>query len=141
MSKNRGDVVRAPGLRTGATHQPKEIIASTVGLVQKGGTLAPAQGVLAAGTVLAKLSATKLFVPYADGGAGGAGVPVGVLRETVDTGPAGTTERKLCNVVYSGTLKQGALVGLDAGAITALNGRTVPGVAGPGATPENVFIF
>jgi hypothetical protein len=104
----------------------REILYSTVGLTQKGCTLKENQGILLAGTVMGRVTATKLWVAYSNTAIGGAGSDQarGILRDTVDTrtdyGPSG---RFLANIVLSGMLKNSMLIGLDAPAIVDFAGR------------------
>jgi hypothetical protein len=116
-----GDILRPPGFKsTGVRPAPKEILGSAERLIQKGGTLKGGQGVIEEGTLVAQETATKLYVKYTDGGTGGAGVPVGFVRQAVNT----TNGPMLFNIVLGGSLKESALVGLTATAKTALNGRS-----------------
>lgn len=125
MAEHEGNVLRPPGITPGQSYQPKEILASYARFTQKGVTLLGGQGVLEAGTVLGRVTATKKYKPYASGNSDGTETPLGVLRESVDTGTSagGNAEDKLGNIVISGILKNSLLIGLDAGAVTALNGR------------------
>ena len=59
-----GNVVQAPGFSVTAATTDDEILASTAGFTQLGVTLKAAKGVLAAGTVLARVTSSKLYVPY-----------------------------------------------------------------------------
>lgn len=134
MSSNRGDVLKTPGYRSGEEHQPIEIMASMVGLVQKGVTLAPGAGVLDAGTVLGRVTDSSLYTVYANANEDGTETAKGVLRESVDTGTdAEADPEHLGNIVLAGTLKHSLLTGLDAAAITDLNGRV--------DTDRDYFIF
>lgn len=103
---------------------PKEILAAwSPDPLKKGGTLKPGQGVLDAGTILGRDTATKLLVAYNNAGSGGADTAVGILDQAQDTGAVGSTERVGCNIYLGGTFKRSALIGLDAGAVADLNGR------------------
>ena len=119
MADREGNVLRPPG--TGSTPEVKgdEILASYSRLHQKGRTFKAGQGILEAGTVVARETATKKYVEYDTGGAGGAEVAKGILRTAIDT----TDEDKLGNVVFGGIVKNSKITGLDGDAITALNGR------------------
>lgn len=97
-----------------------ELLYSTAKFTQKGATVAGGQGVIPLGTVLAYNTATHKYVPYAAAGANGAGTPVGVLRRSIDT----TRGDQVTNIVISGICKLELMHGLDAGAVTALNGRS-----------------
>jgi hypothetical protein len=73
------------------------------------------------GTVMGRVTATKKYVPYTSGATNGAGsgVPVGILRHSVDT----TRGDQQANLVISGIVRNSLVSGADAGAITSLNGR------------------
>ena len=64
MADTYGDVVTLPSNTVETLVTDPEILASTAGLVQKGGTFASGNGTLAAGTVVARLTASGKFVPY-----------------------------------------------------------------------------
>jgi hypothetical protein len=119
-----GDVLVPPGISSVAEVKPGDIWASKTGSEYvKGRTIKKvgAGAVIAAGTVMARETATKKYVVYADGGSGGAEVAKGVLLESVDT----STGEKLGNIVFGkAILKLSKLTGLDAAAITDLNGRS-----------------
>lgn len=67
-----------------------ELLASTAGYHQRGVTLAPGQGVLPTGTVLARATSNGLYYAYNSGGAtDGRQTPLGVLRDGRDTGGPG----------------------------------------------------
>lgn len=140
MPDREGNVLRPPGLSAKAEVKPIEIMASYARFTQKGVTMAGGQGVIAAGTVMGRVTSTKKYVPYTDAATNGAGsdTALGVLRESVDTGtggapPTGTNMDALGDIVMSGILKNSLLVGLTASAITDLNGRV--------DTPRDYFIF
>jgi hypothetical protein len=96
------------------------------GALIKGATLKGGQGILPAGTVIAHETATKKYVVYNNAGSGGAQVAKGILLERTDTGlsAAGTSADCAANIVLGGSMKLSALSGLDAAAITVLNGRS-----------------
>jgi|SRR6185503_12093069 len=112
-------------------HSPvvRELLGSTVGWRQRGVVLAGGQGILPTGTVLGQRSSDKKYVVYKSGNSDGSQTPLGFLRHAADTGgtgstlPAGDVQG---NLIYSGVVKTTVASGLDAGAITALNGRTDP---------------
>ena len=119
---------------TGAVteYKPKEIMASySPPPFIKGRTIKKVGGggAIAAGTVLARETATKKWIAYNNGGGGGAEVAKGVLLEDVDT----TAGDVLGNIVFEGQLKYSLLVGLDANGIADLNGRV--------DTDADLFIF
>jgi len=122
-----GNAIPAPGYRKGNNTVDEELLYSTVGYTQKGVTLKAGQGVLLLGTVLARETSTKRYVKYASGGANGTGEPVGVLRQTVDTGESASAPEYQNNVVIKGILQlahmQRANSGTLTNAVTALNGR------------------
>lgn len=99
-----------------------ELLYSAVGYTQKGVTLAPGQGILPLGTVLARNSSTKLWVVYNNGDPG-ADVARGILRKSVDTGTDAGGKRLQANIVIRGILKNSKISGADAGAITDLAAR------------------
>ncbi len=105
-----------------------EILFSTAAFTQVGVTLAGGQGVIAAGTVLAQKTADKKYYVYSNAGAGGLDVARGVLRRPADTGASGAPDQS-GNLVISGILKLGQIVGADAAALTDL-GATVDAVLG-----------
>jgi hypothetical protein len=110
------------------TYTDIEILYSTAAFTQKGVTLAPNQGVLPAGTVLAQKTSDKLYYKYDNAGAGGLETARGVLRKTADTGLAGGTAQ-LANIVIQGILKYSLVQGADAAALTDL-GAVVDTVRG-----------
>jgi hypothetical protein len=110
----------APGFAKTATLAPVEIFASTVGKKVHGVTIAAGQNLIA-GTALGRVTASKQFKAYATGNADGSQVPVGVLMHSVDTTDG---VARLGNIVTGGELATAKLVGLDAGALTALNARS-----------------
>lgn len=127
MSDNYGDVVKLPS-QTPVSDQvrPSDILASySPPPTVKGGTFRGGSGVIAGGTVVAKVTASGLFVPYDDASVeGGVATAVGVTYETIDTG-ADAGVNFAGNVILSGTLKHDQLTGLNAAGIADLNGRVV----------------
>lgn len=121
MSNEFGNASLAlPGTGQVAEKTPGDIVASTVGFAQKGVTLLSGQGILPAGTVLARQTSTKKYVLYDNGGSGGAEIAVGILAERTDT----TDGDCAGNMIIGGILKYSHLSGLDSAGITDLNGRT-----------------
>ncbi len=112
-----------------STYTDPEILYSTAGFTQKGVTLAPGQGVLAAGTLLAQKTSDKLYYAYNNSGTGGLDTARGVLRRPADTGTSNTGPAQQGNLVIQGILKLNQLVGVDAAALTDL-GATVDTVRG-----------
>lgn len=126
-----------PHVNETAQQRDKEILRSMVGHSQTGGTFATdatagpgGDGLLPSGTVVAR-NASDEYVEYDTTAVDPApeGTAVGVLRSAVNVaaGPV------LGNVVLGGDLKHDQLVGLDAAAVTDLNGRV--------DTTLNAFIF
>lgn len=103
----------------GDQQRDKEIIKSTVGLRKEGGTIAQAAGALASGTVLGRLDANDKYVAYDDTNMDGSETAVAVLAKAVDA----TDGDVLGEIIVGGVLKHDQLVGLDAAAVTDLNGR------------------
>lgn len=123
-----------PGTKeVAAETTPAEILWSTVGLQQRGGVVAGGQGILPAGTVLGRVTSTKKWVVYADGASDGSEVARGILRDQIDSTPSGVSTDVMGNIVFAGMLKKDQLSGLDAAAITDLNGRS--------DTVVNLFAF
>lgn len=106
-----------------STFTDPEILYSTVGYTQKGVTIAAGQGILPAGTVLARKTSDKKYYVYNNSGSGGLDVARGVLRRAVDT----TGSDQLSNIVIAGILKNSLVSGADSGALTDL-GATVDSV-------------
>lgn len=122
-----GNAIPAAGINRGAHVPDDEILYSAVGFTQKGVTLKPGQGVLKAGTALARETSTKLYVPFASGGSDGTGNAVGILRKTVDTGSDANGQTYLGNVILMGILKLDAISSANSGytdVATALKART-----------------
>lgn len=125
-----GNIIPAPGFYQGNTLDDPELLYSSERFTQKGVTLAPGQGVLPLGTLMAQRTADKLWVAYNNAGSGGADTARGVLRRGVDTGTDTDGKAYQGNIVISGILKSALVVGSDAGALADLNARvdTVLGI-------------
>lgn len=116
-----------PGTSSVAEVTQDEILFSTVGLVQKGGTIAAGQN-LDYGQVIARLTASGKYVALGPTTAtDGSQTAVGILRRAVDA----TNGDQLGNIVLAGSIKADKIVG----ATTGLNGRLVELGA------QDVFIF
>jgi len=115
-----GNVLSSPGVTDGPTSADTEILASTVGLRQFGVTLKAGQGILPAGTVLGRLTASKLYVLYNNSNSNGEQVARGILRQAVDTGTNASGPTVQGNIVVSGLLVNSKISGADAGSITDL---------------------
>lgn len=100
-----GNEIPAAGINRGPYVPNEEILYSTVGLTQKGVTLAAGKGLVVAGTVLARRTSTKLYEKWANGGGDGTGTPVGVLRRSIDTGTDSAGQKYLGNIIIAGILK------------------------------------
>jgi hypothetical protein len=124
-----GNAIPAAGITRGPHVPDTEILYSTAGFTQKGVTLAAGQGVLQAGTVLARRTSDKLYVKYSSGGADGAGTAVGILRKTVDTGSDSNGQKYMGNIVIAGILKLAAVSSANGGAPNVL-GRVENAVLG-----------
>lgn len=116
-----GDIIPVPGTSGVSEVKPADILASYARFTQRGVTIASGSGVVPAGTVLGRVTATKKYVPYTDAGTHGAGsdTAVGVLRQDVDA----TSEDRLGNIVVSGILFNSKVQGETASAIADLNAR------------------
>lgn len=110
-----GNEIPAAGITRGPYIPNEEILYSTVGLTQKGVTLAAGQGILVAGTVLARRTDTKLYTKFVNGGGNGTGTPVGVLRRTVETGSDANGQKYMGNVIIAGILKLTAVSSANGG--------------------------
>jgi len=108
----------------GDEFRDKEILFSYAGFTQKGRTLTPGQGIIPAGCVMGRVTATKKWSVYANGASDGTEVARGVLRDSRDTGTVGAPQSVLGNIVIAGILRLSMLSGLDANAITDLNGSS-----------------
>lgn len=131
-----GNAIPAPGIHRGAHVPDDEILYSTVGFTQKGVTLAAGQGVLDAGTALARRTADNLYVKFNSGGSGGAETPVGILRKTVDTGSDEDGQKYLANVVIAGILKLSKVSSANGG-VSDIVGLTTGALAN--VTVDEVF--
>ena len=118
INEELGNEIPIPSFSERPYLDDDEILADTAGFNQIGVTLAGAQGILPAGTVLAHQASDDLFYAYHDG-TGGDGTAQGVLRKRVDT----TDGAIFGNMVTRGTLKEDKLSGDDAGAVADLNAR------------------
>jgi len=88
-------------------------------------TLAPQTTQLLAGTVLGMITANQQFAAYTAGNTDGSQVAKVILADDADI----STGTQVISVYINGIFKQSALTGLDAAAITAMNGRTpIPGI-------------
>ena len=119
MASYEGDVIYAPGFAREDAVAPTEILYSTANLLQKGGTLAPGQGALPAGTAVKINAATKRYEK-----ATAAADVEGFLRIGVNTGSADSLPKQGV-IVLGGVLKSDALSGVtvDAALATALGGQ------------------
>jgi hypothetical protein len=128
-----GNIIPAPGYYQGNVSDDDELLASTARFTQKGVTLAPGQGIVMLGQVMAQRSSDKKWVKYNNGGSGGAEVARGVLRRGVDTGADSSARVFQGNIVISGILKLDRITGSDSAAVADLNART--------DSVLNMFIF
>jgi hypothetical protein len=128
-----GNIIPAPGYYQGNVSDDDELLASTARFTQKGVTLAPGQGIVMLGQVMAQRISDKKWVKYNNGGSGGAEVARGVLRRGVDTGADTDARVFQGNIVISGILKLDRITGSDSAAVADLNART--------DTVLNMFIF
>jgi hypothetical protein len=128
-----GNIIPAPGYYQGNVSDDDELLASTARFTQKGVTLAPGQGIVMLGQVMAQRTSDKKWVKYNNGGSGGAEVARGVLRRGVDTGVDTAGRVFQGNIVISGILKLDRITGSDSAAVTDLNART--------DSVLNMFIF
>lgn len=123
-----GNAIPAAGINRGPHVPDDEILYSYVGFTQKGVTLAAGQGVLQAGTAIARRASDKTWIKYT--GSGTEGTP-GILRKTVDTGTDEDGQKYLGNIVIAGILKLGA--------ISTANGGVTDIAEAIGATTDVVF--
>lgn len=105
-----------PGYTQGEVVPQDDVLYSTHRFTQKGVTVKAGEGVLPAGTVLARQTSTKKYVKYASGGSDGANVAVGILRKAIDV----TDEDKFGNIVISGILKRTVVSSANTGGISAV---------------------
>lgn len=119
--------IPVPGFTTKDEILPGDILYSYARLIQKGRTFVlnatagpDSDGVLPAGTVVARITSTKKWAAYDNGDSpAGVGTARGVLRETIDVSDSDV----LGNVIFGGVLKYSKLVGRDSGADTDLGAR------------------
>lgn len=126
-----GVIVRNPPPGTGETYtfDDPEILYSTVLFTQRGIELGVNQGVVPAGTVMAKNSTNRRWYAYSNAGTDGLNVARGILRRSVDTDIRTDNGPQLGNLVIQGLVKLDAIHGLDGAALTDL-GATVNDVRG-----------
>ncbi len=120
-----GNVV-PPTFSQKAEVKPGDILASYDRLIQKGVTFVKntaagpaADGVIPAGQLVGRITASKKYGEYSEAAGDGRNVARGVLRQSIDVSKSDV----LGNVVYGGVLKYSKLRGHDAGALTDLNAR------------------
>jgi hypothetical protein len=118
-----------PGFTVGDNAKDPELMASMLGYLQKGVTIAAGQGILPIGTVLARKTSDKKYYVYNNAGSGGVEVARGILRKAVDT----TGSDQLANIVYRGVVKNSLVSGADSAALVDLNARQ--------DTVADLFIF
>lgn len=119
-----GNAIPSPGYYQNGTTTDDELLASAIGWTQVGITLKAGQGLVALGTIMGQITATKKWVPYATGASDGSQVARGALRSAVETGADTAGHEFQGNLVVKGTLKLNKVIGADAGALTALKART-----------------
>lgn len=121
-----GNAIPGPGYTNGNVYVDDELLYSTHNYIQKGVTLEPGQGVLPLGTILARKTATKRYVKYNSAASDGSETPLGILRNTVDTGSDSGTTAQIwqANILYSGLLKLSAVSSANSGVTltSVLNG-------------------
>ncbi|UKS30052.1 head decoration protein [Paenibacillus sp. HWE-109] len=107
-----------PGQGATTSQYFKEVLASTdlQAKLPGGVLLASGQGVLAKGTVLGKVTATRKFKAYATGASDGSQTSVCILDNDADT----TSSDIGASAWIAGIFDSTALTGLDSGAKTAL---------------------
>ncbi len=118
-----GNVIPAPKYSKGNYSLDDELMYSMVGYTQKGVTLAAGQGILPLGTVMGRVTSTKLWKVYNNAASDGTEVARGILRQTVDTGTSGS-DKLQGNIVIAGIVKNSKVSGADSAALTDLNART-----------------
>lgn len=124
-----GDIIPVPGTSGVSEVKPADILASYARFTQKGVTLVAGSGVIAAGTLLGRITASKKYKAYANGNSDGSETAVGVLRQSVNVADGDS----MGNIVVSGILFEDKLIGDDANSDTDLNGRH--------DLANNLFIF
>jgi hypothetical protein len=121
-----GNALVSPGYyqaNSGNFTTDQELLSSMSGYTQRGITLAAGQGILPLGTVMGRVTATKLWQPYDSTASDGTETPRGVLRNKVDTGTDATAATIQANIVIAGILKNSLLSGADTTAVLSLNAR------------------
>jgi len=121
MAEREGNVLRPPGTTQRGPVGGEEIMAaySPPPLI-KGITIPSGEGVLEAGTVMGRVTASKKYVAYDDTAVDGSQVARGILRNSIDC----TDADGLGDLVMSGIVKLSKIIGLDAAATTDLNARS-----------------
>jgi hypothetical protein len=90
----------------------QELLLSYAGFTQRGVTLAAGQGVLPTGCIIARHVASGRYFSYQAGATDGRQVPVGVLRDSRDTGGPGAASLSAFNAGTNGVNPDGiTLVG------------------------------
>lgn len=117
-----GDILYAPHYAETSYTTDDELLYSTARFTQKGCTLAVGQGILPVGTVMGRVTATKLWKVYNNALSDGTEVARGVLRKRVNTGVTGDVPKQ-ANIVISGILKSTKVSGADAAALVDLAAR------------------
>lgn len=113
-----------PGVSEQSIQTDKEIFRHKTGaeLIEGGTFIFTAAGSLESGTVVGRVTASGKYKAYADGNVDGSEVAVGVLRHHIEVDAAGDT---LGEIIFGqADLKLDQLVGLDAAAITDLDGKS-----------------
>jgi len=114
-----GNAMIAPHYRVGNEVLDDEIMYSMAGYTQKGVTLAPGQGILLGGTLLGRVTATKLWKAYNNSASDGTEVARGILRKSVDTGLDANAVAFQANIVIQGIVKNSKVSGAGATAIAS----------------------
>jgi Bacteriophage lambda head decoration protein D len=131
-----GNLIPAPGFYVEDEMSGDELLASMARFTQRGITLAAGEGIIPLGTVMARRTADKRYVPYATAGGGGTDTARGVLRNGVDTGSDEDGKEYQGNLVTSGILKNDKVKipsGDSGAAVADLNARQ--------DTVLNIFVF
>lgn len=118
MAEYPGNILQSPGFNQLGYTVDDEVLYSMVGYTQKGITLATGQGILPLGTVMGRVTASKLWKVYNNGASDGTEVARGILRNTVDTGSS--TSPLQANIVVQGLLKNSKISGADAASLVDL---------------------
>jgi len=114
-----------------AVSTPTEILASTVGLEKFGIQISTAVSAkIVKGTVMGKISASGLYIPYLTGASDGSETALGILVDDYDpTVSADQNDLRLAASMYiHGSFVEANLTGLDAGAKAEMFGKTVGAV-------------